>query len=868
MKNKPPKFANWLLKKTLRQYHQASALGDLEEEFDFICDESDISSAKKWYWKQVFKSIPHFINHLIYWSMAMIKNYFKITLRNLKRKKTFSIINIGGLAISLSLSLLIIQILFSMYSSDRFHENKERIYRVVTYQPVGDPNFRDIANAPMPLASELKSMPEVAEVVKIKRGFSGNVVFKDTKLSLSGYYTGPSFLKTFNFKLESGNPETVLNKPFSIVLTKEAAIKFFGNENPVGKTLNFSDYGEFIVTGIMEDVSKLNTHFNFECLISLNTALSLEKQNLLTSNMENWNQFSSNYIYFMLNENSNPENIAQAFPGIIKKNYPDNNETPYFTLQALTDISPGKLFSNEIGFVVPFQLTFVFIFVGLIILLTASFNYTNLSVAKALSRAKEVGIRKVMGANRFQLFFQFISEAVVISLIALILGIILLQFIKPAFLSLNSEVSLFFKLENMHSYGLYIAFIIFSIFNGIFAGFFPALYVSKFNPAMVLKDISKIKLFSNFSLRKGLVIFQFSLSLVFLITSIVGYSQINFLKNRDYGFKSENIINVRLKGVKYPVFKQAIGNYANIENISGCGIVPNLGAYWPATAKLQNAADSTHIHIIPVDENFIENLELKLLYGKNFPQITTSGNEKFVIINETAAKSFGFDKPSNALEQSITFDGKKFLIIIGILKDFSHQNFDSPIAPLALRLIPGDMSYANVKIKNNNKEETIRYIEKQWDKLNPEQAFNYSFYDRQIENSFFGIDTVFKIFGFIAFLAIFITFFGLLGMVIFDTESRIKEIGIRKVMGASIFNIITVIAKSFLKLLLIAVVIASPIAWLLNSLFLQNMAFKINLGFGVFAFGISLMFIIGLIVILPQTIKAALSNPVESLKNE
>jgi len=798
----------------------------------------------------------------------MLKNYLKIAFRNLKKKKTFSIINIGGLAISMSLSLLIIQLLFSMYSTDKFHEKKDSIYRVVTYQPDGDPNFRNIANAPMPLARELKSNSEVAEVVRVNKNFNGTAISNNRKISINGYYTDPSFFKLFNFKLVNNNYENSLKKPFSIVLSKETASKIFGQKDPLGKTIKFSDYGEFTVTDIIEDVSKLNTHFKFECLVSLNTAISLEKQNKLQANMENWNQFHSSYVYFMLNENSSPENITLALPAIINKNYPDADKAPHFTLQALTDISPGQSLANEIGTVIPFQITFVFIFVGLIILLTASFNYTNLSIAKALSRAKEVGIRKVVGANRSQLFMQFISEAAVISVLALILSFFLLEFLKPMFLNLNSDIRLFFRIENSFNYGLYIIFLIFAILNGIFAGFLPAVYISKFNPIMVLKDISKIKLFSTFSLRKGLVLFQFSLSLIFLITSIVGYNQITFLKNRDYGFNSENIINVRLRGTKYQVFKQTINNYANIENVSGCAILPNVGVYWPASASLQNAADSIYIHLMPIDEKFIENLDLKILHGQNFPQFSTAGNEKFVIINEKAANKFGFEQPVDALEQSITFDGKNFLKIIGIVKDFSHQSFDSPIVPLALRLMPNELFYANIKIKDYDQEATINYLEKQWNLLNPEYAFNYSYYDQQIEDSFFGMDTIFKVFGFIAFLAIFITFFGLLGMVIYDTESRIKEIGIRKVLGASVFNITTVMAKNFIKLLAMATLIASPIAWLLNNLFLQNIAYRINLGFGIFAFGITLMFIIGLIVILPQTIKTAFLNPVDSLKNE
>lgn len=860
----PPKIPEWLLTKLSYWIERHSLIDDLEEEYHINLSKRGKTYSQLWYWSQIFRAIPTIVSYSIYRNAVMIKNYALIALRNIRKRKIFSFINITGLAISLSLCLFVVKLTFTLYSSDRFHEKKDRIYRVIS-QTTGENDVIELATAPLPLMYELEQIPEIETVIRIKKNFGGAAAAMKKILMVQGLYADKDFFHVFSYELEAGNPKTCLSEPYSLVVTKELSQKFFGTRSSIGEILSIQDLGDFKITGVMKDTSKLHSHMRFECLASLSTLNSLEKQKKIIASLENWKNLNDNYVYFLLRENASPNRIEELFPAIVKKHYPDTETEYIYSLQALTKISPGKNLGNFLSTpAVSPQLPLLLSGISLLIMIIACFNYTNLSLAKALSRAKEVGIRKAIGANRFKLITQFIGEAVTYALIAFILALILLKLVIPVFVS---QMPLYTGMESQ-SLGVILFFIMFTVFTGFLAGIIPALYISKFNPAEVLRDITKAKIFSRINLRRALVVFQFFISFVFIITTIVLYKQVRLEKNIDTGFNAENILNVELQNTNYETFKQEISTHPAVSRVSASAFILCTGARWGTRAKTPDASEFFEVDFISIDNDFIENFELELVAGENFPEMTHPENERFVILNEMAVERFGFESPLDSIGQIITFRENKHLEVTGVVKDFLSQSTSSPVNPQVLRIIPEYFEYANLKIRTDDMESTLLFLETKWRELEPFRPFTYSFFEDQLEDYFAEVENVVRSVYFIAFLAILIAFFGLLGMVIYDTEARVKEIGIRKVMGASVIDIILVTSKSFVFLLLLAATLATPVAWLINNMLLQDLSTRIELGFGIFAFGLLMMFALGFITIFSQTIRAAFANPVDSLRYE
>ena len=593
--------------------------------------------------------------------------------------------------------------------------------------------------------------------------------------------------------------------------------------------------------------------------------VSLESQKKIYPCLENWINLNANYVYFMLHKNASPDRIEELFTGTAQIHYADVEQTYSFEIQPLTKISPGRNLGNWISSPpVAKEEPFLFSCIALIILLVACFNYMNLSLAKALSRAKEVGIRKVIGASRFKLFTQFIGEAVTYSLIALAVSYIFLLFIVPEF---SHQLRERFDLGN-YNLILVCASILFAFFAGILGGFVPALYISRFNPIAVLKDITKIRVFSKLTFRRALVVFQFFVSFIFIITTIVIYKQIQFEKNYDLGFHPQNILMVELQGVDYSIFKQEIVNHPSISSVAGTGFVPSTGTRWIDRAKLSDTADFFEIDILPMDENYTENIGLEVLAGRNFAEHSRTDDEKFILINETAVRELGLGSPDRALGKMLIFKEDISLEIIGVVKDFVSSSISDQVRPLALRVMPDEIQYASIRINDQNTESTLLFIEEKWKKLQPFRPIGSMFFEDYIKEIRAFIEETLRAIGLIAFLTILIAFFGLLGMVIYDTEARIKEIGIRKVMGASVWDLVREVSKGFVFLLSMAVVLATPLAWFLNDLVLQNIANHVPLGIGIFAQGTFFMFIVGILIIFSQTLRAAYGNPVDALRYE
>ena len=866
--NRPPRLAEIILSFISRSDGRTSILGDFSEIYDEHVQQKGKLPASCWYWSQIIKSLPMFLASQIQWRLNMIRNYIVIAFRNILKHKIFSLINITGMAVGLALCLLVIKIVGAMYSSDRFHENRNRIYRVTSFAVEKNHEQYELATAAFPAASIIKEYPEIEEVTRLKKNFSGAATYENKTLIVQGYYMDENFDDVFSFDMIAGNPSTALVEPYSLVLTSKLAVKFFGQKNPIGEIILFPELGEFKVTGILRDYPDRLSHMQFELLASMSTVQSLETEKKIRPCLTNWRNFSGNYIYILLRKDFSPADVEIRLKDIIEKHY-SKTDVPIkaFRLQALTDISPGHSLANSLTPATPPEAAYVFSVFAFIILITACFNYTHLSISKALCRAKEAGIRKVIGANRSHLFTQFLCESILVSLISLGFALAFLPVFIKIFQILNAGIGLAVPLHNKGNLPTYLVFIGTAVFSGLLSGILPALYISRLQPIKVLKDITQLRLFSRLSLRKALVVTQFCISLILIIFLGVGYKQSRFLKNFDYKFNAQNILNVEIDKVDYQIFRQEIIGYSGVENISASGYILGTGVTFITFVEWEGSSEPLEINELQVDENFIENYRLNLIAGQNFSENPIKSRERFGIVNTTAVQRFGFKSPSDILGKQLTIE-KKPIEIIGVVSDFTFQNSSQPVKPLLLRILPEYFNYANIRIHSQSQQNFISLLTDKWKELSPLYPINYQFHSEALEESLEGIKLSMRSIGFIAFLAVFIAFFGLLGMVIFDTETRTKEIGIRKVLGASLSELIGTLSKSFIRLLLLAALLASPLSWYGSNMYLREYHNRVSIGIEPFVIGCGSVFLLGFLVIFIQTWRTALTDPAQSLRNE
>jgi len=796
----------------------------------------------------------------------MIRNYALIAVRNIRKQKIFSLINILGFAASLSLGLLVISILVGFYREDRFHADAGRIYRVVSTVKY-ESHLSQTATAPLPLRDELETLAGVESAVRLHRQLSGDARFEERLIPVSGLYADKEFFQMFGFKLERGDPVTALAEPFSVVLTRDLAVKFFPKQNPLGQVLTIGELGDFRVTGLVEDLNRKPSHIRFELLASMSTLEFLEQTGKVRKSLANWKDFNFGYVYLKLKDKASSQAVQAALPGMIRKNLPDEDLGVTLTLQRLDKISPGIALSQELSFAVPTALVFILLGVALIIMAIAGFNYMNLSIAKAFSRSREVGLRKVMGAHRSNLVAQFIGEAIVIALLSLIFAFVLLQFLKPLVLGLNQEFRTYFRLEG---FGLELipAFLLFAVLTGIVAGLFPALLLSKFEPALVLKGIIRGSGVKRFNMRKGLVVVQFFLSIIFLTTTIVGLRQIRFLQVADYGFKPADILNVELQGVSPDLFKQSVAGHSGILGVSASNYIPNTGVAWYDYARLDGLAEPVQVSTFSVDEAFLNNIGLHLVSGRWFSPDYHGKGEIAVLVNETAARLYGGETEDGILGKTVSFEKGPALPVIGVVRDFLAQNFSGTVDPLVIRRAPEQFRYANLKLDPARIPETMNFLESQWRKIRPGIMFRSAFYVDQIRDSLSYFNSNLKVLGGIAFLAVFISLLGLLGMVVFETESRIKEIGVRRTLGASSADIFLCLSRKFSRPIAGAAVAAAPAAWYLNQMYLRTFITRLRLGPGPILMGTGLVLGLAVFIISFHAVRAARTNPAQSLRNE
>ena len=867
----PPRWATRLLSWYCKPALLEDLQGDLNEYFQRNIKSRGIRKAKLIYVIDVFKFFrlytirkPGFVNLLINW--MMLGSYIKTSGRNIVRNKLFSAINIVGMAVSMSVGLLMISILSDLFSYDDFHEKKDRIYRITTMtESTGQPAI-ELASTSIKAGKKIQEIISLTEDLTILRNnFSKDAHIGNKAIPVSGHWADASFFKVFTFPLMKGNAVTALKEPYSIVLTDKAAKKLFGDADAYGKQIVF-DSVNYSVTGVIKDVPKFS-HIQFEVLVSFST-LEINKASDFDGDFLSWKSIFSNYVYFTIPHNGNIETV-QANLGQLcaKENQALINQKITLSLQALKTIAIGKHLANQIG---PNMVNVVvWILAGLtfIVILSACFNYTNLSIARAIRRAKEVGIRKVIGAFKSQVLMQFICESVLISLLALCLSSGLFFFLREQFISLNPHIEELITLNI--SLKVVLAFLIFAVLVGVMSGFLPALFFSHINIIQVLKGSSSLKVFRHLNLRKALIVTQYSFSLIFITTTFVGYVQYKNFLAFDLGFKTENILNLYLQGNKANLIEKELLEIPEVSKVSKSLMISSLGSLYGETVKYLDPQDSVGAFCNIIDENYLPIHEHQLLAGRNF--IPHAGKlETEVIVNEALLKRFniGGKDPVKALGEAIEF-GKKKLTIVGVLKDFHYGTAMDKIEPFAFRYSTDNFRYVNVKVNSTDWPATLEHIEKAWKKVDQVHPLDAKFYANDIENAYSQFSIMVKVIGFLAFLAICISSMGLFGMVVFTAETKLKEISIRKVLGATEGNLIYLLSRGFLFLLILSAAIALPLTYLVfDRLILRNIAYHVPVGLLELFSGFVIVGAIAFLMIGSQTLKVARTNPAEVLKNE
>jgi putative ABC transport system permease protein len=805
----------------------------------------------------------------------MFRNYIKTAVRNLLRHRFFSFINIFGLAVAMTLSMVIIMLIADQMMYDRYNSKRDRIYRINSI-PIGShgETWNETATTTLPLKEALiEDFTGIEKSVRIMRGF-GNMwleIEHNVNIPVAGYFADPEVLDLFEFELEYGSPMTALQEPYSVVLTRKAAKKLFKQENPIGETFKVGEEGSYKVTGILKETDH-KSHIAFEALASMSTVKSLEAQGKRSKDLDNWYNYTAGWVYILLEKGKTPDDIQPHLSKIEQKYFsklpnPDTDQKISYRFQSLMAITPGALINNPIGPLLPWM--FVYFFVGLagIVMLTSCFNFTNLSIARSLTRAREIGVRKVTGALRGQVFLQFLSESILIALLALAVAVVLLIALKPLMMQLSFAQLMKWDLEA--NYFVFAIFVVFAIVVGILAGIFPAVVLSRFQPIKVLKGLSTMKLFSNVRLRKTLLVLQFAFSLIFILTVVVVFNQLQLLMKTDHGFSMEKKIVVGLSNSSAAVLKNELLKYNNIESVSASSHVPAAGrSYGEGYKKTLDDKDWTSLNYYSTDEDYLKNMDISLVAGKYYDAQAGMSNKNFIVLSESAVKAFHFASPMEAIgEEIILKKDSSRKAIIGVVKDYNHQTLLEKVSPLALIYNPDEYTILQVKYTGTY-DEAGKNIEAAWSKINPSLQIDYKdFYGEvhKMYDIFFG-DLV-SILSVIAILAITISCLGLLGMATYATETRIKEISIRKMLGSSNASLIYLLSKGFIVILLIAILIAVPAAFFINNLWLEQLAHHVNVDLRTIAIGVLMLVAFGIITIGSQTWRAAYIKPVDNLKN-
>ena len=807
----------------------------------------------------------------------MLRNYIKIALRNLWKSKGFSAINIIGLAIGLATCLLIILFVLDELSYDRYNKKADRIYRVDGDIKFGG-NRYILAVAPDPMGATLKKdYPQVEQYVRFRDigGLllkKGNENVQEDKV----IYADSTLFDVFTLPLLDGDPQTALQAPNSLVITASTARKYFNTTQAVGRTVLVDNRANYKITGVIKDIPA-QSHFNYDFFVSMATLEESRRNNWVSNNFN---------TYVVLKEGSDPKKLEAQFDALIEKyvgpavkqimsiDMAEFRKAGNYEKLFLTPLTSIHLYSDKTAELAPnssIQYVYIFSAIAFFILLIACVNFMNLSTARSANRAREVGVRKVLGSLKANLVKQFLTESILISCIALVLALVLAFVMLPTFNHLAAKE---IKLNLLANPWLLPTLLLMVLITGLLAGSYPAFYLSSFKPIQVIKG----KLAAGFKtswLRSGLVVFQFAISIILIIATMVIYKQLNFIQSHKTGFNREQVLvlhNTSPLGSKAKTFKEELVKISGVENATMTGYLPTNG--WrndnPVFADpTLDQKKAVSMQTWDVDEQYLSTLGMELVTGRNFSKNFLTDSSA-IIINEAAAKLYGFTEPIGKnlyYLRDINTRYASVLHVIGIVKDFNFSSFKQQVTPLALLWGPNAGNTA-IRISSTNIPHLVKQIENLYNNMAPGEPFNYTFMDEDFNNLYRTEQRMGVIAISFSALAILIACLGLFGLAAYAAEQRTKEIGIRKVLGATVSNITAMLSKDFLRLVIVAAVIAFPLAWWVMHSWLQDFAYRTNISWWVFIMAGAVAAFIAVFTVSFQTIRAALMNPVKSLRTE
>ncbi len=849
-----PFFGKKILHTIIPHYEQEALLGDFDEIYLELIKRKGKLFAFLWYWRQIAILIPSFIKNSLCWSAQMIMNYLKITFRNIRRHKGYSFINIAGLAIGITASVLMLLWVQDEWNFDRFHTNANELYRVLL-DPLEASTTHEAVSPPV-LAEMMKAnFPEVVNTTRVST--SGTLLFKHGDKAFyegGGIFADTTFFEMFSFPFILGDPSTAFSELRSIVITEDMAFKYFGIENPVGKIFTVNNKADYKVTGVIKNIPH-NSHLRFKYVWNF---MLLKEFGV---NINSWGNVSF-FTYVQLQKNSSHLEVNEKLKTVIEKEDPGHN---LYYLQSLTQIHLHSNFNFDPAITGNIMYIYIFTAAAVFILFIACINFMNLATARSGMRAKEVGMRKAVGAYRTDIIKQFFGESILLSFTALLLAVILLQLLLPLFNDLTGKG---LSLSHSGYFQILLGLVGIALFTGLFSGSYPALFLSSFQTVSVIKNLpqsgSKGSLF-----RKILVVTQFSLTIIILIGTIVVHDQLNHIRNQNLGYDKDFMVCFPLRGEfleKLDAARAELLKNPDILNFTVTSSLPTYigsgtsGAVWegkPPDARIQ-------MQFLSVDYSYLDTYRMEMAEGRFFAKDFESDSKEGFVLNEAAIKAMGMDSP---IGKRFEF-GRRSGTIIGVIKNFNYKSLHSEIEPLIMIMDPRGFRYGCMRISPKNIQETIAHLEKIWNKFSAGFPYDYTFLDERIDNLYRSEQRVGTVFNYFTILVIFIACLGLFGLASFTAEKRTKEIGIRKVLGAPVSNILWLLSKEFAKWVFLANIIAWPAAHFIMSRWLESFAYRTSIGFQTFFLAAGLALAIALATVSFQCIRAALSNPVDSLKYE
>ena len=798
----------------------------------------------------------------------MLFNYLKLAFRNISRQKFYTIINVLGLSIGLAICLLILLFVKDELSYDKHHSNADRIYRVNMVWGLQDGGTQSPIG-PYRLQPALKTdFPDLEQIIRFSPTYGSLVEYGDVSYQEEDmFFADKEAFNLFDFNLLEGNKNTALAEPFTMVLSESTAKKYFGNENPIGKTLTIDEDNEVEVTGIFADMPS-TTHFHSDAFISMETGKSVFNQLVLN----NWGEGCC-YNYILLEEGQTPESVSDRFPDFIEKNMGEGaSERVGMALQKMTDIHLHSNLRGEIQANSDIRYIYISVAIALFIILIACINYMNLATARSIKRATEIGVRKTLGAPRQSLIYQFLSESVLVAMFALLLAFALAQASMPAF---NSFMEKNLSMNPLHNPDIFGWFFIITLLVGIVAGSYPAFYLSSIKAIKVFQE--NFRQGSSGILRKALVVFQFAISIILILATVVVYNQWNFLQNKDLGLNKENLIMVPIPDLgQYQSLKNQLEQNPDIISVGASNkrltsrLSSNLG--FKAEQFEPDPERRSSIKIVTVDHDFLNTLEVDFKAGRDFSKDIGTDDTSAFVLNQAAVEMIGWDEPLGKWFETYEFYQGTWRLrrgnIIGVINNYNHESLYTDIAPVCYYVSESWLNWMTLRLSGKNMMSVMADIKNKWVRFGSEELYDYYFMDDRIAEMYRTEERFFTLFTFFTILAIFIAGLGILGLSAFMAEQRTKEIGVRKVMGATTGDLVYLLSKEFSKLVLIGFIIAAPIGYYLMNNWLQDFTYRINMGWAPFVIAGVLAMVVAWLTSGFQSLKAALANPVEALKRE